>query len=67
MQHTTETYVGWLATDSMVNTLDDGARRGFLDDIARVIESGYGGSVARNFVYELVVAARRRRQPSAVS
>jgi SAM-dependent methyltransferase len=58
MPHTTASYVGWLETDSVVNTLDDDSRRGFLDDIAQLIASRYGGSVVRNFVYELVVAQR---------
>jgi SAM-dependent methyltransferase len=58
MAHTTETYVGWLRTDSMVNTLDDDARRGFLDDIANLTAARYGGSVVRNFVYEVIVAKR---------
>jgi protein-L-isoaspartate O-methyltransferase len=60
MPHTTDSYVGWLQTDSLVNTLDDDARRGFLDDIANLIASRYGGSVARNFVYELIAAERSR-------
>lgn len=59
MPHTTESYVGWLSTDSLVNTLDAAARRGFLDDIERLIESRYHGTVIRNFVYE-VISARRR-------
>ena len=58
MPHTTESYVGWLRTDSLVNTLEADARRGFLDDIAALIDSEYGGSVVRNFVYELVVGER---------
>jgi SAM-dependent methyltransferase len=56
--HSTSTYVGWLRTDSLVNSLDDDARRGFLDDIAALIETRYHGSVVRNFVYDLVVARR---------
>jgi SAM-dependent methyltransferase len=58
MHHTSESYVGWLSTDSLVNTLDDKARRGFLDDIERLIESSYNGAVVRNFVYEVITARR---------
>lgn len=54
----TESYVGLLRTDSLVNTLEPGARQGFLDDIAHLIESKYDGEVSRNFVYEVVVARR---------
>jgi SAM-dependent methyltransferase len=58
MHHTTESYVGWLRTDSLVNTLDDEARRGFLEDIERLIQSSYNGAVVRNFVYEVITARR---------
>lgn len=54
--HSTESYVGWLKTDSLVRTLDDEARGGFLSDIARVIDGKYDGSVARNFVYQVITA-----------
>ena len=58
MQHTAVSYVGWLRTDSLVNTLPEDERRGFLADIEHLIASRYGGSVVRNFVYELVGATR---------
>jgi trans-aconitate methyltransferase len=58
MLHTTESYVGWLSTDSLVNTLDQTTRRRFLDDIGHLIRSRYNGTVVRNFVYE-VTSARR--------
>jgi hypothetical protein len=45
-------------TDSLVNSLDDHSRRGFLEDIERLIESKYNGTVARNFVYEVIAAQR---------
>lgn len=51
-------YIGWLKTDSLVNSLDDTARRGFLQDIERLIESKYNGEVVRNFVYDVIVAQR---------
>lgn len=51
-------YVGMLRTDSLVLTLDPEARQGFLESIGRLIESKYGGSVVRNFVYEVVTAQR---------
>jgi hypothetical protein len=49
-------YLGGLRTDSLVNDLDDASRSGFLQDIERLIESNYGGEVARNYVYEVVKA-----------
>jgi SAM-dependent methyltransferase len=55
-QHTTESYVGWLRTDSLIRSLDDDARSGFLQDIGALIDAKYDGSVARNFVYEVITA-----------
>ena len=55
-QHTSMSYVGWLRTDSLILSLDDQARAGFLNDIAALIDGKYGGSVARNFVYEVITA-----------
>ncbi len=59
MLRTTESYVGWLSTDSLVNTLDQATRRRFLDDIGDLIQSRYDGTVIRNFVYEIITARRR--------
>jgi SAM-dependent methyltransferase len=56
--HTTQTYIGWLMTDSLVNTLDDASKRGFLHDMQTLIKSKYGGEVTRNYVYEVIVAER---------
>lgn len=58
MRHTTVSYVGWLCTDSLVNSIDEEARRGFLHDIEQLIDSKYLGTVTRNFVYDLTVARR---------
>jgi SAM-dependent methyltransferase len=58
MSHTTASYVGWLTTDSLVNSADAASRRGFLDDIQRLIDSEFDGAVARNFLYEVIVAVR---------
>jgi SAM-dependent methyltransferase len=58
MRHSTASYVGWLSTDSLVNSLDDDARRGFLQDIEQLIDAKYHGTIARNFVYDLTVARR---------
>lgn len=55
-QHTTESYVGWLRTDSLISTLVEPSRSNFFDDIATLIEDKYEGSVARNFVYEVISA-----------
>lgn len=59
-QHTTETYVGWLQTDSLISTLTDGARQGFLGDIAGLIQAKYNGTVSRNFVYEIITAVKSK-------
>jgi SAM-dependent methyltransferase len=58
MGHSTASYIGWLRTDSLVNSLDDEARGGFLHDIEALIETRYHGSVVRNFAYDLIVARR---------
>jgi len=61
MNYSTAAYTGWLSTDSLVNTLDDQARRGFLHDIEQLIDTKYNGTVSRNFVYELITAQRARQ------
>lgn len=58
MSHSTASYIGWLHTDSLVNSLNDQERAGFLQDIERLIESKYNGQAVRNFVYEVIVAQR---------
>ena len=55
---TTSDYVGWLTTDSLVNTIDAEPRRGFLRDMQQLIDTKYGGVASRNFVYEIVTAER---------
>jgi len=56
--HSIAAYTGWLKTDSLVNSLDEESRRGFLLDIEHLIESKYNGEVTRNYVYEVIVAQR---------
>lgn len=58
LRHTTSNYVGWLTTDSLVNTIDAEPRRGFLRDMQQLIDTKYGGVASRNFVYEIVTAER---------
>ena len=58
MRYTTDSYVGWLRTDSLVNSVDDESRVGFLDDMERLISQRYDGVVERNFLYEVIVARR---------
>jgi len=58
MSYSTTTYIGQLNTDSLVNSLDDESRRGFLHDIHHLIESKYNGEVVRNWVYEVIVSQR---------
>lgn len=55
-RHTTESYVGWLKTDSLILSLAAQARSGFLSDIATLIASKYNGTVSRNFVYDVITA-----------
>ncbi len=57
-RHSTAAYIGWLKTDSLVNSLNDTSRGGFLEDIERLIESKYNNEVVRNFVYDIIVAQR---------
>lgn len=54
----TTSYIGWLRTDSLVNTLNEQSRRGFLQDVEDLVEAKYNGQVARNYVYEVIVAQR---------
>jgi SAM-dependent methyltransferase len=56
--YSTAAYIGMLRTDSLINSLDDASRRGFLEDIERLIGLKYSGEVARNYVYEVVTAQR---------
>jgi SAM-dependent methyltransferase len=56
--YSTNAYVGMLQLDSLVNGLDGESRRGFLQDIERLIDSRYGGVVVRNYVYEIVAAQK---------
>lgn len=57
-QHSAESYVGWLKTDSLIATLDPAAREGFLDDIGALIDTKFHGTVSRNFLYEVITAPR---------
>jgi SAM-dependent methyltransferase len=57
-RYTATSYVGWLRTDSLVNSVDLESRRGFLSEIEELITSRYDGSVERNFLYEIIVARR---------
>jgi SAM-dependent methyltransferase len=58
MRHTTDSYIGWLTTDSLVNSIDDESRAGFLGDMEWLIARRYNGAVERNLLYELIVARR---------
>jgi hypothetical protein len=57
-QHSAESYVGWLKTDSLIATLDRDARDGSFDDIASLIDAKFNGMVSRNFLYEIISAQR---------
>jgi SAM-dependent methyltransferase len=56
--HTTDAYIGWLKTDSLVNSLDDTSRRGFLHDMEYLIDMKYHGEVIRYYIYEVITARR---------
>jgi hypothetical protein len=56
MTYSAASYVGWLTTDSLVNTIDAESRQGFLHGIERLIDSKYHGAVTRNYVYEVIAA-----------
>ena len=56
--HTTDSYIGWLKTDSLILSLDPLSRRAFLEDMQRLIDTKYDGRVSRNFVYEVIAATR---------
>jgi SAM-dependent methyltransferase len=58
MSYSTASYIGWLHTDSLVTSLNDQERAGFLQDIERLIEAKYNGQVVRNFVYDVIIAQR---------
>ena len=58
VEFTTQAHVGMLRTDSLVLTLDEPARQGFLSDIAHLIDARYGGSVRRSYLYEVIAAHR---------
>jgi SAM-dependent methyltransferase len=57
-RHSTAAYTGWLKTDSLVNSLGDESRCGFLDDMERLIDAKYDGEVIRNYVYDIITARR---------
>ncbi len=58
-QFTTEEYIGWLGTDSLVLTLSASDRAAFLSDMTALIDSQHGGVVVRSVVYEIVAATKR--------
>jgi SAM-dependent methyltransferase len=59
-QFTTESYVGWLMTDSLVSSIGDDARQGFLNDIGHLVDAKYQGTVSRNWVYEIITAQKAK-------
>lgn len=61
--YTTDSYVGWLKTDSLILSLDPASRQGFLSDIRKLIDTRYDGSVSRDFVYDVIAATRARSRP----
>lgn len=56
---TADEYIGLLRTDSLILTLPEPGREGFLSDLRSLIEAEYTGMVSRTFVYEIVVATKR--------
>jgi SAM-dependent methyltransferase len=56
VSYTRDAYVGLLRTDSLILSLSTSAREGFLADMTELIETGYGGIVVRDMLYEVVIA-----------
>jgi SAM-dependent methyltransferase len=54
MTLSTEGYVGWLKTDSLILSLDASARSEFLRGMQQLIDAEYHGEVARNWLYEVI-------------
>lgn len=61
LEFTRDEYVGLLRTDSLILTLTEQSREGFLADIAALIDSHYAGVIARDFMYEIVVGRKGER------
>jgi len=47
-----------LRTDSLVSSLGDDARQGFLTDIGHLVETKYRGIVSRNWLYEIITTQK---------
>lgn len=58
---TSKSLVGMLQTDSLIRGLDETSRRCFLSDMGHLRDSGYGGEVSKNYLYEVVTARRRAK------
>lgn len=56
--YSTQSYIGWLNTDSLILGLEPEARNGFLRDIEQLMDTRHHGQIVRNYVYEVVVAQR---------
>jgi protein-L-isoaspartate O-methyltransferase len=56
--HTTDSYIGWLKTDSLILGLEPVSRQRFLDDLQNLIDNKYDGAVSQNFVYDVIAATR---------
>lgn len=57
---TTDQYVGLLQTDSLILTLSEPCRDGFLNDMRTLIDAHYAGVVSRTFIYEIVAGTKRQ-------
>ena len=59
VHYATDGYVGLLSTDSLILSLSPQDQEGFLADIRALVDSRYGGRVARDYLYEIVAARKR--------
>jgi SAM-dependent methyltransferase len=58
MTLSSEGYVGWLRTDSLILGLDATTRSTFLRDMKQLIDGDFHGVVSRNWLYEVVSAPK---------
>jgi len=54
----TAAHIAMLRTDSLVLSLEEPARRAFLEEMALLIDRRHGGRVSRAYCYEIVTARR---------
>jgi SAM-dependent methyltransferase len=56
--YSADEYIDVLLTYSGHRALDDSARHGLLGDLRELIESGFGGTLTKRYLHQLIVATR---------